>query len=164
MENVPQQPGFGYALLFVVGAVLLIAGGLLTNYLLAPRRPNPEKNTSYECGEDPVGSSWLHFNSRFYVMGLIFLVFEVEIVLLLPWAVVLTDPGLLTAYPGWGWYALAEGIVFIGVLALGLVYVWRRGDIDWVRPNPLQPTNRNPVPIDMYAELNRRLQQSNQRT
>lgn len=152
-----ELSAFGLGLLFVLGGLLLVGGGLFTNYLLAPHRPNPEKLTSYECGEAPIGSSWLQFNSRFYTMGLIFLVFDVELVLLFPWALVVADPALIATAPSWGWFALAEGTLFLVILALGLVYVWQRGDIDWIRPTPLAPTNRNPVPQAAYQALQARL-------
>ncbi|PYQ17146.1 MAG: hypothetical protein DMF79_17835 [Acidobacteria bacterium] len=83
-----------------------------------------EKLTTYECGENPQGSAWIQFNIRFYVFALIFIVFDVEAVFLLPWAVVFKQLGFL---------AFAEGLVFVGILVVALVYVWRKGDLEWVR-------------------------------
>jgi NADH-quinone oxidoreductase subunit A len=83
---------------------------------------------SYECGEIPEGSAWIRFNIRFYVLALIFIIFDVEIVFLLPWAVVFTKLGA---------FAFIEGIVFIGILAVGLAYVWKKGDLEWVKTEDL---------------------------
>ncbi|HYN00909.1 MAG TPA: NADH-quinone oxidoreductase subunit A [Vicinamibacteria bacterium] len=93
--------------------------------VLRPERLDEEKTTTYECGEEPVGSAWIQFNIRFYVFALIFIVFDVEAVFLLPWAVVFRELGLL---------AYVEGLVFIAILAVALAYVWRKGDLAWVRP------------------------------
>ena len=93
--------------------------------VLRPERFDEEKTTTYECGEEPVGSAWIQFNIRFYVFALIFIVFDVEAVFLLPWAVVFRELGAL---------AYVEGLVFIAILAVALAYVWRKGDLAWVRP------------------------------
>lgn len=145
---------FGYAAAFIIGAVVFVAMGMLTSHLLAPHRPNPEKLASYECGEEPLGSSWVQFNMRFYVMGLVFLIFDVEVLLLFPWATVFADTVLIAQAPAWGWLALLEALVFIGILLLGLAYVWVRGDIDWVRPQSIAPTTTSPVPLASYAAFN----------
>ncbi len=149
-----QLQEFGNALLFIVGSAVFVCGGLVTSWLLAPNRPSAEKLASYECGEDPIGTSWVQFNMRFYVMGLVFLVFDVEILLLFPWATVFADKSLIAAAPSWGWFALAEALVFVGILALGLVYVWAKGDIDWVRPRPLASEVKSAVPDALYAAFN----------
>jgi NADH-quinone oxidoreductase subunit A len=83
---------------------------------------------SYECGEVPEGSAWIRFNIRFYVVALIFLIFDVEIVFLLPWAVVFKKLGA---------FAFMEGLIFIGILAIGLAYVWNKGDLEWVKSEDL---------------------------
>lgn len=151
MEPTPQLSEFGHALIYVLVGIVFVVAGATVSGLLAPHRPNPEKNAPYECGEEPVGSAWLQLNIRFYAMGLIFLVFEVELLLLFPWSVVLADRALIAAAPAWGWFALAEGLLFIGVLAVGLAYVWARGDIDWARPHPIAPTSPNPITAEQYA-------------
>ena len=81
---------------------------------------------SYECGEIPEGSAWVQFNIRFYVIALIFLIFDVEIVFLFPWAVVYQDLGLL---------AFIEAFIFVLILIVGFIYVWAKGDLDWVKMN-----------------------------
>jgi NADH-quinone oxidoreductase subunit A len=109
---------------FIAGAAFVVAA-LLASRLLAPSKPNPVKNSTYECGEEPVGTPWIRFNTRFYVIALIFLVFDVEVLFLFPWAVSLKKMGL---------FAWADMAVFILILAVGLAYVWGKGDLDWVRP------------------------------
>lgn len=139
-----QLSEFGRALLFALAGVAFVVLGTVVARLLAPHRPNPEKNAPYECGEEPLGSAWLQFNVRFYAMGLVFLIFEVELLLLFPWALVLADAKRIAEAPAWGWIALAEGTLFIGVLVLGLIYCWRHGDLDWARPRPIAPTSPSP--------------------
>ena len=92
---------------------------------LRPAKASEEKLTTYECGEEPVGNAWIQFNIRFYVFALIFIVFDVEAVFLLPWATVFRELGAL---------AYVEGLVFIAILVVALAYVWRKGDLAWVRP------------------------------
>ena len=112
-------------LAFIVVAVAFLTVNLLVWKLVRPSRFSEEKLTTYECGENPTGSAWIQFNIRFYVFALIFIIFDVEAVFLLPWAVVFRELGLL---------AFVEGLVFIGILLVALAYVWRKGDLEWVRP------------------------------
>ena len=117
-------------------ARFFVAAGLLVAWLLRPRRPYPGKVAPYECGEEPVGDAWVRFNVRFYVIALIFLVFDVEVVFLLPWALVFRDLGL---------FGFLEMAVFLGILLVGFAYVWVKGDLDWDKPRPVVPQiNRNP--------------------
>ena len=107
---------------------------LTLGWLVRPHTPNPEKLTTYECGENPQGNAWVQFNIRFYVFALIFIVFDVEAVFLLPWAVVFgqakNNPAQAGALP----FLFVEALVFIAILVVGLAYVWRKGDLEWVRP------------------------------
>lgn len=112
-------------LIFMVVAIGFLATNLVAWWVLRPSRFSEEKLTTYECGENPQGSAWVQFNIRFYVFALIFIVFDVEVVFLLPWAVVFKRIGPI---------AFVEGLVFIAILAVGLAYVWRKGDLEWVRP------------------------------
>jgi NADH:ubiquinone oxidoreductase subunit 3 (subunit A) len=112
-------------LVFLAAIVGLLVFVLGLWWALRPRRLDPEKTTTYECGEEPIGNAWIQFNIRFYVFALIFVVFDVEAVFLLPWAVVFRELGPL---------AYVEGLVFIAILAVALAYVWRKGDLAWVRP------------------------------
>jgi NADH-quinone oxidoreductase subunit A len=111
-------------LAFLVVVVAFLAVNLLLWRVLRPSRFSEEKLTTYECGENPVGSAWIQFNIRFYVFALIFIIFDVEAVFLLPWAVVFKQLGPL---------AFVEGLVFIAILVVALAYVWRKGDLEWVR-------------------------------
>jgi NADH-quinone oxidoreductase subunit A len=92
------------------------------------------KGLAYECGEPAYGSSFIRFDIRFYVIALVFLIFDVEVVFLVPWAVALR--GLTEA--GMGALAFAEAAIFVAVLTVGLVYVWSRGDIEWIPRTLLQ--------------------------
>jgi NADH-quinone oxidoreductase subunit A len=91
--------------------------------LIRPANPYPAKNQNYECAEKPIGSSWVKFNNRFYIFGLIFVVFDVEAVFLFPWAV---------AFGQLGFFALVEMVIFILILMFGLYYAWRRGVLKWL--------------------------------
>ena len=118
---------FGRVLIFLIVGALFVAIGLLTAWILRPNRPYPSKLTTYECGEVPVGDTRTRFNIRFYVIALIFIIFDVEVVFLFPWA---------TVYKNLGWFAFIEMLVFLGILFVGYAYVWRKGDLDWDKPAP----------------------------
>jgi NADH:ubiquinone oxidoreductase subunit 3 (subunit A) len=115
-------------LFFVVGFVFLGIALLLSRLIQPKGKPGTDKYIPYECGEVPVGSAWIRFNLRFYVFALIFIVFDVEIVFLLPWAVVFRKLGA---------FAFVEGLIFIGILVVGLAYVWKKGDLEWVKSSDL---------------------------
>ena len=112
-------------LVFLAAVVGLMLFVLVLWRVVRPQRFSEEKLTTYECGEEPVGNAWIQFNIRFYVFALIFVVFDVEAVFLLPWATVFRELGPLAYF---------EGLVFIAILAVALAYVWRKGDLAWVRP------------------------------
>ena len=112
-------------LVFLAAVVGLMLFVLVLWRVARPQRFSEEKLTTYECGEEPVGNAWIQFNIRFYVFALIFVVFDVEAVFLLPWATVFRELGALAYF---------EGLVFIAILAVALAYVWRKGDLAWVRP------------------------------
>ncbi len=124
------------------------------NRLIAPHNPTPEKLTSYECGEEPTGNAWLPFNSRFYVIALIFLLFDVEMVFVFPWATVFGSHEIIAVDARWGWFSLAEMFIFLGILILGLVYVWCKGDLDWIKPKPEVPVTNTNIPASLYDQLN----------
>ena len=115
-------------LAFLVVAIGFLSVNLLLWKVLRPSRFSEEKLTTYECGENPVGSAWIQFNIRFYVFALIFIIFDVEAVFLLPWAVVFRRLG-----EEQGMLPYVEGLVFIAILVVALTYVWRKGDLEWVR-------------------------------
>lgn len=120
--------GYLYALIFLVLGGVFVIVTVFISKLVAPSSKSQLKSETYECGEEPVGESWIQFNNRFYVVGLIFLIFDVEIVFLYPWAVVFKEIGLL---------ALIEMFIFIFILLVGLAYVWSKGDLEWVKPKPV---------------------------
>lgn len=148
---------FGTLLLFILAAFAFIALVLFGARFLRPDRPNVEKNSTYESGEEPVGNANIQFNIRFYVVALAFVLFDVELVFLFPWATVFGQARLIEATGGrWGWFALTEVILFVVVLALGLAYVWAKGYLDWVKPQPKLPTVETKVPMDLYKQVNER--------
>lgn len=136
----------------------MVCIGFLANRILSTNKPNPIKLSSYECGEEPTGNAWLPFNPRFYVIALVFLLFDVEMVFIFPWATVFGNHEIIAAAPTWGWFSLAEMFIFLGILILGLVYVWVKGDLDWIKPNPVVPTTNVNIPASLYEKVN--LQQS----
>ncbi len=105
-------------------ALFFVAFAFAIAKLLGPYKPTPEKRLTYECGMDPIGESWIQFNVRFYVMALVFLVFEIEAVFMFPWAAVYDQLGL---------FGLVEMTVFIAILLVGLAYVWGKGDLEWIK-------------------------------
>ena len=148
---------FGEILLFLVTGTLFILITLLVSRFIRPNRPNPEKLTTYESGEEPIGSPYTQFNIRFYVVALIFLLFEVEIVFLFPWSTIFAKKELLQETNGqWGWFTLLEMLLFIVILALGLAYAWVNGFLDWVKPNPAPTRINSPVPRDLYKQVNKK--------
>jgi NADH-quinone oxidoreductase subunit A len=112
-----------FVLLFAGLAAGFVLGGLAFSYLLAPHRPGPIKNSPYECGEQPIGQSWIQFNVGYYLFGLLFLVFDVEAAFLYPWAAAFRETGLA---------GLLEVLIFLVVLVVGLAYAWKKGALEWV--------------------------------
>ncbi len=148
---------FGFILLFIVGAFLMLAGILGMARLLRPDKPNDQKLLSYESGENAEGGSLVSFNIRFYVIALIFVLFEVELVFLFPWSVVFGDKQLIEQTNGlWGWFSMAEMFVFIFILSLGLVYAWAQGHLDWLRPDQKVNPFKSEIPSDLYENINKK--------
>ena len=108
-------------LFFIVGLIIPV-GAITVAWILGPKKPSPMKQTTYECGIETVGDSWVQFKAQYYIFALVFLVFDVETVFLFPWAVKLGQLGL---------FAVIEGIIFILILIAGLVYTWRKGMLEW---------------------------------
>lgn len=147
--------GFGEVLIFFIGGILFLLGGLVTAWIVRPSRPNEEKLTTYESGEHPMGSAWGRINIRFYLVALVFLLFEVEIVFLFPWATVFGSAELMEQSKGlWGWYTLIEMFIFIVILAIGLVYAWAKGYLDWPKPALEKSEFTSPVPPGLYDKIN----------
>ena len=115
---------FGTVFFAVILGIVMVAIPLMISWLVAPSNKTKDKLDTYECGEEAEGSAWLQFNIRFYIIALIFLIFDVEVVFLFPWAVVFKEMGLL---------ALIEMGIFLLILIAGLAYVWVKSDLDWVK-------------------------------
>ena len=127
---------FGKIFVFILTSVLFVVIALVVAKFIRPSRPTFEKLTTYECGENPEGSPWVKFNIRFYVVALIFILFDVELLLLFPWALV---------FKTMGFGAYVAGAIFIAILFLADFYLWAKGDLEWVRPQPIVPELENIV-------------------
>lgn len=141
---------FGYVAAFLLAGILFLAIVLTLARFIRPYRPNDEKLSTYESGEEPAGNANTRFNPRFYVIALLFVLFEVELVFLFPWAVVFRDKSLVAAAPQWSTFALIEMLIFIGILALGLAFAWKRGYLDWEKPTVKSTDIDSPVPSEAY--------------
>ncbi|MBI5863149.1 MAG: NADH-quinone oxidoreductase subunit A [Planctomycetes bacterium] len=111
-------------LLVVLAGIAMALGALLIGKLLRRNVPHGVKGEAYECGEPAVGSSWVQFDLRFYVVALLFVIFDAEVALLYPWAVVFKDSG---------WSGLVDLLIFLGLIVVGFAFLWRFGYLDWIR-------------------------------
>ena len=171
-------------LIFLAAGGTVLAGSLLIGRLVRPEKPSPEKGEVYECGEQPIGTAWVQFDLRFYVVALLFVIFDVELAFFFPWATVFgsanrasdetksvemrveatqaLQPQASPAAPAAGaadpaaaqslaWVAFIDIMVFFGVLLVGFAYLWRRGDLAWVRSTLAQegetPTQQSANPV-----------------
>lgn len=120
-----------------VGAAFVFVN-LAMGAVARPHIPNPEKASVYECGEPSIGSSWVQFDLRFYIVALVYLIFDVEVALFYPWAVLYGSAGAIGQPFGMSAFeirqvALVDMLFFFGVLIVGFAYLWRFGYLDWVR-------------------------------
>jgi NADH-quinone oxidoreductase subunit A len=116
---------YGYAGFFFLFAILFVVGGLAAAWILRPNNPSFSKQDNYECGVEPIGTAWVQFHVGYYLIALVFVLFEVEVAFLFPWAAVfrsLPDP----------WPSMAAVGGFIGVLALADAYAWKKGALEWL--------------------------------
>jgi len=120
---------FANVLVFSALAILFVLGSLVAGRFLRPHNPTTEKEMIYECGEKPIGQAWYNFNPRFYLIALVFVIFEVEIAFMYPVASVYR----FFIEKGQGLLAFFEIFVFVAILAVGLAYVWAMGDLEWVK-------------------------------
>jgi NADH-quinone oxidoreductase subunit A len=127
---------------FPILIMFVVAGGfaavaLIIAWLLAPSKPDASKTGTYECGVPPVGTARERFSVRFYLVAMLFIVFDLETVFLFPWAVIFKQRAM---------FFFLEMLVFLGILLVGYVYVWRMGALDWNRPKgrALWGTSRGP--------------------
>jgi len=176
-----------FILVFVGVGTFFLFIHMMMGHTIRPSRPDAEKQTIYECGEPTVGSAWIQFDLRYYVVALLFVVFDVEVAFFFPWAIVfgplttlshessaverakIVEAHQLQAYklpplPGqpkdeaitqeaaglWAWMAFADIFVFFSVLMVGFAYLWRRGDIDWVR-SVTHSAATTPIPDPLAA-------------
>ena len=117
-----QSPWIYVGIFVLVGMLIPIAAIVIARFL-APRKPNATKQSTYECGIETVGDSWIQFKAQYYIFALVFLIFDVETVFLFPWAVSLNKLPL---------FAVFEGIIFILILLAGLIYAWKKDMLEWV--------------------------------
>jgi NADH-quinone oxidoreductase subunit A len=183
----------GHFLLFTLVGIVFLLAPLLLGWLVRPAAPNAEKLAAYECGEPAIGSSYVQFDLRFYVVALLFIIFDVEIAFFFPWAMVyggamqLADhrltseartqisermlnlaPGSLNVAPGslpsdqiisaetayhLGLTGLLDILVFFGVLLVGFAYVWKRGDLDWVRAMAQEAQQRREAAVEASLKI-----------
>ena len=121
-------------LILIIFAVILIALPLVIQYLISPRNnKGGDKLIPYECGELPEGSAWVKFNIRFYIIALVFIIFDVEVIFMFPWAIV---------YKEYGFLGFIEMLLFVSILLVGFFYVWKKGDLDWVKMEIRNPKGR----------------------
>jgi NADH-quinone oxidoreductase subunit A len=195
LRKTPMPVLLGYILLFVVVGAGFILVHLLAGKLIRPAKPNAEKMTIYECGEPTIGSAWVQFDLRFYVVALLFVIFDVEVVFFFPWAVVFGKATLLgkdhlsaperiaqtrQLFPPYAaayaippqrelppvapqaarqlaWFAFWDILIFFGVLLVGFAYLWKRGDLDWVRSTAAEDTAlaraKSELPAEQPEEL-----------
>src|SRR6202140_4696075 len=116
-----MQGWFSILLMTALGASFALVAVLLSS-LLGPRKPSPEKSAPYECGMPPVGDAHERQSVKFYLVAMIFLLFDIEVAFLYPWAMALRDLG---------WGGFIQVVIFVTLLLTGYVYVWRKGALDW---------------------------------
>jgi NADH-quinone oxidoreductase subunit A len=114
---------YGTLLVFLIFGVIFGVGGLVANAVLRPSHPSAIKNSTYECGVDPIGDATIRYNLRFYVFALLYVIFAVEAVFLFPWAVVYMSMS--------GFLPFVEIIIFLFILVLGLAFAWTKGALKW---------------------------------
>lgn len=120
---------FSMIVMFLAVGAGFVLIALVLGAFIRPKRMGKYRNATYECGEVPQGSAWYNFNPRFYMLALVFLIFDVEVVVTYPVVAVLRHWAVL----GKGWIAYAEIALFVAVLATGLVFLWKKGDLEWIK-------------------------------
>tara|TARA_Y100000590_G_scaffold272206_1_gene305625 strand:+ start:270 stop:638 length:369 start_codon:yes stop_codon:yes gene_type:complete len=109
-------------ILFLIIALGLSIGFILINFLFSPKKPDPEKLSAYECGFEPFSDSRMEFDVRFYLVAILFIIFDLEIAFLFPWAISLGAIGIL---------GFASMMIFLLILTVGFIYEWKKGALDW---------------------------------
>ena len=127
VAHISMSAQFSAALIFIFAAIAFVAFNLLLPRLFRPSNPYSEKISNYECGERPIGTPWIRFNIRYYVVAIIFIIFDVEVLFIVPWAVVYRN-----LFSQLGLLVFFEMFVFLLVLGVGLAYCWVKGHLEWV--------------------------------
>ena len=109
-------------IIFLVIALILSLGFLILNFAFSPKNPDPEKLSAYECGFEPFNDSRMEFDIRFYLVAILFIIFDLEIAFLFPWAISLGNLGAL------GFWSM---MIFLGILTIGFIYEWKKGALEW---------------------------------
>lgn len=154
MDDPAQLSEYGKILLIAIVGAILVCVTIFLAKIISPKNPNPEKLSTYECGEETVGTAWVQINPRFYVIALVFLLFDVELIFVFPWATVFGDARFIALDSRWGWFTLVEMAIFLGILIIGLIYVWKRGDIAWIKPAHKEPKVSTGIPASAYDAIN----------
>jgi NADH-quinone oxidoreductase subunit A len=125
MEPAPLLNSYIPVLVMLLGSIAVVTVLLYLSHAIGPKRPSPTKLATYECGMTPIGSGRERFPIKFYLIAMLFIIFDIETVFLYPWAVnYRTNGGLI-------WFNLVEMLVFIAILFVGYIYIWRRGAFEW---------------------------------
>ncbi len=135
--------------IFLAFGIAFVFANLTFGALVRPKVPGPEKSEAYECGEPAIGPNRVQFDPRFYVIALVYLVFDVEVALTYPWAVAYGNAKALADHVHQTLFqvrsaALVDLLIFFGLLLVGFAYLWRLGHLDWIRPTA-RPTSRSPT-------------------
>ena len=109
-------------ILFLFIALVLSAGFIVVNFLFSPNNPDPEKLSAYECGFEPFNDSRMEFDVRFYLVAILFIIFDLEIAFLFPWAISLGKIGI---------FGFVSMLIFLFILTIGFIYEWKKGALDW---------------------------------
>ena len=109
-------------IIFLAIALILSLGFLVLNFAFSPKNPDPEKLSAYECGFEPFNDSRMEFDIRFYLVAILFIIFDLEIAFLFPWAITLGNLGL---------FGLFSMMLFLFILTIGFIYEWKKGALDW---------------------------------
>jgi NADH-quinone oxidoreductase subunit A len=116
-----------YAFIFLGGGIFLVGAALIVSRLLRPSNPTRDKISTYECGEVPIGDAWVQFNVKYYLYALLFVIFDVEAVFLIPWAVSFKTMG----GPDLMFYSFVEMMIFLSIFIIALIYAWRKDILKW---------------------------------
>ena len=109
-------------IIFLLISLILSVGFIVLNFIASPKNPDPEKLSSYECGFEPFNDSRMEFDIRFYLVAILFIIFDLEIAFLFPWAITLGDIGI---------FGFVSMMIFLSILTVGFIYEWKKGALDW---------------------------------